>query len=147
MFDYAVEHASRVARVLKCPGGHALLIGFGGNAYIVLHQFTGYEMGIFVSFPYCRLWQAIIDSFSRVCAPIRRTFRGFCVPVLMLLFWIVGCRLLWIEIMVFKNGGRICATCSKKQEEARANQSFFWLPNLSWFLFSQLLSSLLTNFL
>ena len=31
LFDYAVRHISRVARVLALPGAHALLIGMGGS--------------------------------------------------------------------------------------------------------------------
>ena len=31
IFDYVVQHVSRVARILKLQGGHALLIGLGGR--------------------------------------------------------------------------------------------------------------------
>merc|ERR1719238_2270422 len=31
MFLYAVEHLSRVARVIRFPGGNALLVGVGGS--------------------------------------------------------------------------------------------------------------------
>ena len=31
MFRYAVEHLSRIARVLRMPGGNALLVGLGGS--------------------------------------------------------------------------------------------------------------------
>ncbi len=60
MFDYAVDHAARIARVLKCPGGHALLIGHTG----IIRSLGNFKL-------VHRLWQAISHSIGGLCASIR----------------------------------------------------------------------------
>lgn len=61
MFLYAIEHVSRIARVLKQPGGHMLCVGVGGSGRQSLSRLAAFMCGM-------ETFQ--IEVSSTICSPL-----------------------------------------------------------------------------
>lgn len=69
MFLFAVEHVSRICRVLSQPGGNMLLVGLGGSGRQSLARLAAFICGMEV-FQVCTLqltFTGQLSSFSSWC--------------------------------------------------------------------------------
>ena len=48
LFDACLDHICRLMRILKFPGGHALLIGYGGSGKQTITKLSAYTAGMSV---------------------------------------------------------------------------------------------------
>ena len=76
LFDQAIEHVTRIARIIELPSGHALLVGVGGSGKQSLARLAtfilGYEMEQMVvtqSFNMSDLRNYLSEMYRKVAKP------------------------------------------------------------------------------
>ena len=76
LFDQAIEHVSRIARIIELPSGHALLVGVGGSGKQSLARLAtfilGYEMEQMIvtqSFGMSDLRNYLAEMYRKIAKP------------------------------------------------------------------------------
>jgi len=54
LFNMALEHLTRIHRVLKMDTGHIMLIGVGGSGKALMTKLAAFTAGIITEIKYCQ---------------------------------------------------------------------------------------------